>query len=699
MAINERVHILREAIVKITQLLAGKSVQVTQRGVSAFVRPDHTGKPVLVNLPYLPDNASDELVDAIQGFLDHEVAHILFTDFKLANTIDRNGDGSFWNVLEDTRIEREMANRFRGSAENLARTGQFFLDKYTTPKLKAALAAGDTEAVQGILAVPLIRAMAGQTAFGLFMKDYMGRPEIKAVYDKIKDLEGRIQTLSSTADALELSKEIVGRLRDGKPAPAAPPMTPPPAPKSASPSAGAKGKKKDDEDEGEGASAPAPTSGEEGKSDEEDDDVTAAPPPSAGKPEEKGDDEEEDNEEGAGEEEAPAAGDPEDEDEDGDEGEDDAGADDGLDDNGPPQAENNPDEEGGALINADELPEGEGSGDAIDTSKASAISWRAIDKETANDFDDTVVKAIADGAAEAAADADYLIYTKDKDVIEPLPVSSQFKPEMLTSLQDKVEHMVAPLQKDLERAIAARSLSHWSPGHRSGRLHAAALSRLAVNDPRVFRRKEETTSKDVAVELLVDASGSMMGAKMHTATGAAYALASVLERIGIKSEVICFTTGEAVADFGTLRKEADKIGREFSRYESLYMPILKGFDERMTTEVKNRFGWLPNSMIMANNVDGECVEIAARRLAARREKGKILMVLSDGAPHAGGYTRTLGPHLKKVVANVTKTGTKVIGIGIMSDAVRQFYPKHIILNDVKDLPTVVMKELRQLVIG
>jgi len=658
MAINERVHILREAIVKITQMLAGKSVQVTQRGVSAFVKPDHTGKPVLVNLPYLPDNAGNDLIDAIQGFLDHEVAHILFTDFKLANTIDRNGDGSFWNVLEDTRIERAMTGRFQGSAENLARAGQFFLDKYTTPKLKEALAASDSERVQAILVVPLVRAMAGQTAFKLFMKDHMARPEVKAVYDKIKDLEGRIQTLSSTADAADLSKEIVSRLRDGKTAPAAPTAPPPEPkkPKSKSISAGASGKKGEEGEEGESTSK-----------------TPAAP---------KAGEEEEGEEEGES--------DPDESEEiDGDDGD------------AAPQAENNPDEEGGDLINADKLPKGgaEDDGGATDTSKSSGVSWNAIDKETANDYDDTVSKAIADGAAEASAEADYLIYTKDKDVVETLKVSSEFNPHMLTQLQDKVEHMVAPLQKDLERAIAARSLSHWSPGHRSGRMHAANLARLAFNDPRVFRRKEETTSKDVAVELLVDASGSMNGAKIHTATQSAYALASVLERIGIKSEVICFTTGEAVADMTTLNNEAAKIGRHYSRYESLYMPILKGFDERMTTEVKNRFGWLPNSLIMANNVDGECVEIAARRLAARREKGKILMVLSDGAPHAGGYTRTLGPHLKKVVSNISKTGTKVIGIGIMSDAVRQFYPKHIILNDVKDLPSVVMKELRQLVIG
>lgn len=661
MATNERIHILRESIVKLTQMLAGKGLQVTQRGVSAFVKPDHTGKPILVNLPYLPDNASMELVDAIQGFLDHEVAHILFTDFTVSNKVDRTNGGQFWNSLEDTRIEREMTKRFQGSAENLSRTGKFFLDKYITPRMNEAIASGDNDLMQGILAVPLIRAMAGQQIFKEFMKDKMAY--VEPMYEKIKDLAPRIEAISSTQEAADLSKEIVTRLRDGK------------AP---------------DEEEGEEESKKA--KGKGGKS------GGKSSKGGKGKSAPKGDPAEEENDE---EEKDPSDKDGEEDGEEEEEGEGEPGEGDGGDEGEDDTAENDPDDEGGELVNADSDSSSKSpSGDSkVDISKSSGVSWKAIDKETANDFDKSVSAAISDGAASAATSADYIIYSKDKDVIEPLRVGREFKPSMLTALQNEVEHMVAPLQKDLERAIAARSLSHWSPGHRSGRLHAGNLSRLALGDTRVFRRKEEATSKDVAVELVVDASGSMGGEKITLAAQAAYALAAVLERIGIKCEVICFTTGQGIDDPETLKKEADKIGRQYSRVESLYMPILKGFDERMNTEVKNRFGWLEHSNILRNNVDGECVEIAARRLMARREKGKIMMVLSDGAPHAGGNTRTLGPHLKKVVADVSKTGVKVIGIGIMSDAVRQFYPKHIILNNVNDLPGAVMKELRQLVIS
>lgn len=82
--LNKRIQILREAVVKLTQLLAQEGVTVTQRGHRAFVKSDsRTGKPVLVNIPSIPDDATEDLIIAIQGFIDHEVAHILFSDFKM----------------------------------------------------------------------------------------------------------------------------------------------------------------------------------------------------------------------------------------------------------------------------------------------------------------------------------------------------------------------------------------------------------------------------------------------------------------------------------------------------------------------------------------------------------------------------------------------------------------------------------------
>lgn len=198
----------------------------------------------------------------------------------------------------------------------------------------------------------------------------------------------------------------------------------------------------------------------------------------------------------------------------------------------------------------------------------------------------------------------------------------------------------------------------------------------------------------------VDASGSMGGARIVLATQAAYALSAVLERLRITHEVICFTTGPiAGGDSSAVAAEEAKMGRSFTRDESLYMPILKGFNERLSTETKSRFGWLPNSRILRNNVDGECVEIAARRLLSQPQNGKILMVLSDGSPNASGDTGRLSSHLKEVVKETMNKGVNVIGIGIQTDSVQKYYPKNVVIHKAEDLPQTVIKELRNMLLN
>jgi cobalamin biosynthesis protein CobT len=527
------------------------------------------------------------------------------------------------NILEDARIEKRMAEMYRGCGSNLSNTGTFFLKKFTVPEMQKADLAGDKNAMIGILTVPLIRSMAGQDLFTEFMRGK--EHHVEELYDKIKDLQSAIEGAGTTQDCIDIATEIRKRMGDdgkgggGGPGEEEPKGKP------------GKGKGKGKAGGGKGSAA-APG-------------------------------EEEEEEEGAG-----GAGEEEEEGE--EEGEEEA-----------PGEEN-----------------WEGSEDRELNPGDPAAILSAIDKQAANGFDKEMSTLITGDAAAAAKHSEYLIYTKDDDVIENLVVGSDYKDSMFTELADDVEHMVAPLQKDLERAIIARSRSLLTPGHRSGRLHSAGLAKLITGDDRVFRRKHETTTKDVAVELVIDASGSMGGSKIHLAAAAAYALSSVLDRLKISNEVICFTTGPAMSTPAKLEAEVRKIGRGFTRTESLYMPIIKGFGERIGTETKRRFGWLPNSRILRNNIDGECVEVAARRLMARKESGKIMIVLSDGHPACAGDSGRVAKHLKSVVKDLERAGANVIGIGIQSDAVKQFYSKAIVLNNADELPVRVMTELRHLLL-
>ncbi len=715
--INERVLILREAVVKITQMLSGKGIKVTQRGVNAYVQNDHTGKPILVNLPYLPDNATDELCDAIQGFLDHEVAHILFTNFMVMIRASKVPNlFSKVNILEDSRIEREMAKKFAGSGSNLATTGRFFLSKYTTPKLNEAIAEGNTDKIVGILFVPLIRSMAGQAVFAEYMQDKMSY--VEPVYDLIKDLEIDIRNASSTEDCFNLAVEIDKRMRE---------ETPPSGSEkgeesesdgssggTVSVAVAVKGKsaeKEEEEDEEKGESAtvvaptPAPADDEEEKEKEKEEEEETSTSSTEEKKEGEftASAEEEGKPEGEIEEEeestpAPVPGDPEEEEEE---------------ETASPAPSGESDEEGETEgMSFDGKAEEEGDGDGKGSPTASGESHGPvdtevdlkdmmsgpmldeIDKESANDYGTSISTLITNDAADSAKSAPYLVFTKEDDVVEMLPVGSEYRPEMFMALSEAVDHMVSPLQKDLERAICARSLSTWENGRKSGRLHTANLARLASGDPRVFRRKHENISREVAVSLVIDSSGSMGGAKVHLAAQAAYALASVLERLRIPYEVIGFTTGQHQRIKGVEESER-KIGREYSRSEPLYMPIIKSFDERMNAKTKERFGWLPNSRILSCNIDGESILVAAQRLWKRTEESKVMIVLSDGAPAGWGDHNALQQHLKDSVKLISSRKTNIVGMGIMTDCVKQFYPKNVVINNVNELPTTVIKELRR----
>lgn len=76
----------------------------------------------VIYLPTLPTDAPDDLLAAVHGYLDHETAHILFTDFSATIQLDTPLLATQMhcvNVLEDIRIERRMSSMFPGSPINL----------------------------------------------------------------------------------------------------------------------------------------------------------------------------------------------------------------------------------------------------------------------------------------------------------------------------------------------------------------------------------------------------------------------------------------------------------------------------------------------------------------------------------------------------------------------------------------------------
>lgn len=302
----------------------------------------------------------------------------------------------------------------------------------------------------------------------------------------------------------------------------------------------------------------------------------------------------------------------------------------------------------------------------------------------------------------------WLLFDDAGGTPKPWRMSSEYRTEFLEKLNDKVLKMVGPTASKLERLLMSQARTSFEPGLRRGRLNASALHRLNTGDDRVFRRKIETKAKNTAVSQLCDFSGSMAHGypnmtRHQMAMIASYGVSMMLERCQIRNEVLTFTTEDM--DHKTAKEMAAaeaRIGRRYSLQERLLHYQIKGFEERMSGNVRARFADMTYSNkalhTLNQNCDAEALRTAITRLARRNEERKVLIVYSDGMPHFfGDYTRS-EEVMKDLIRDAEKSGVEVIGVGIQTDDVREYYSKAVVLNKVEDLPKVVVGELSGLLL-
>lgn len=129
----KEVHEFRESVKRVVAMLSGKKIPVAERGNDAYVEYNKKGEPILVNIPSIPDDASPALMIAVRGFLDHEVAHLLFTESEIAirlrDKTKKAPSVGLWNALEDVFIERKMGQVFNGTRRNLLTMQNLLINK------------------------------------------------------------------------------------------------------------------------------------------------------------------------------------------------------------------------------------------------------------------------------------------------------------------------------------------------------------------------------------------------------------------------------------------------------------------------------------------------------------------------------------------------------------------------------------------
>ncbi len=270
--------------------------------------------------------------------------------------------------------------------------------------------------------------------------------------------------------------------------------------------------------------------------------------------------------------------------------------------------------------------------------------------------------------------------------------------QQLTILQG----VVARLANRLQRRLMAKQARSWTFDLEEGVLDSARLSRVVIDptSPLTFKEETEVDFRDTVVTLLLDNSGSMRGRPIVIAAMCADILARTLERCGVKTEILGFTTRAWKG--GRAREAWLKAGRpsEPGRLNDLRHIVYKPADSPYRRSRKH-LGLMMREGLLKENIDGEALLWAWRRLATRSEQRRILMVISDGAPvddstlsvNPGGY---LDRHLRQVIDLIEKrSDVELIAIGIGHDVTR-WYKRAVTITDAEQLGGAIINELADL---
>jgi len=262
-----------------------------------------------------------------------------------------------------------------------------------------------------------------------------------------------------------------------------------------------------------------------------------------------------------------------------------------------------------------------------------------------------------------------------------------------------LQGIVTKLANRLQRRLMAQQNRSWDFDQEEGLLDAARLARVVISPGHSlsYKIEREVEFKDTIVTLLIDNSGSMRGRPISIAAISADVLARTLERCGVKTEVLGFTTR---AWKGGQSREAWLAGgkpAQPGRLNDLRHIVYKKADEPYRHARKN-LGLMMREGLLKENIDGEALLWAHSRLLARQEDRRILMVISDGAPvddstlsvNNAGY---LELHLRKVIDWIEKLSpVQLVAIGIGHDVTR-YYRRAVTIMDVEQLGGAMIEQL------
>ncbi|MGH1377659.1 MAG: cobaltochelatase CobT-related protein [Alphaproteobacteria bacterium] len=301
----------------------------------------------------------------------------------------------------------------------------------------------------------------------------------------------------------------------------------------------------------------------------------------------------------------------------------------------------------------------------------------------------------------------YRVYTTQFDEeVNAEDLADTFELDRLRDMLDKQlsnhQNIITKLANRLQRKLMARQRRSWQFDLEEGILDAARLARVIANPnvPLTFKQEKEMPFKDTVVSILIDNSGSMRGRPIAIAATSTDIIAQTLERCGIKTEILGFTTrtwkGGKSRELWLEKGRPEKPGRlndlRHIIYKSANAPIRRA---------RKNLGLMLKEGLLKENIDGEALVWAYNRISRRAEERKILLVISDGAP-VDDSTLSVNPHnilemdLRGIIKWIeAKSNVELTAIGIGHD-VTKYYEKAITISDADGLAEALTTQLTEL---
>ncbi|HEX7789437.1 MAG TPA: cobaltochelatase subunit CobT [Afipia sp.] len=371
-------------------------------------------------------------------------------------------------------------------------------------------------------------------------------------------------------------------------------------------------------------------------------------------------------------------------------------------------ADGSPDSESAEEMSADQAQSSteEMSENAMESAQASASDAFDDNEMGEDEAPGEAHRPPTRGANEPRGPEYHAFAPKFDEVVSAEDLCEHDELERLRSYLDKqlahLQHIVARLANRLQRKLMAQQNRAWEFDLEEGILDPARLSRVVTDPhhPLSFMHEKEATFRDTVVTLLLDNSGSMRGRPITVAATCADILARTLERCGVKVEILGFTTrawkgGQSREAWLAAGKPANP-----GRLNDLRHIIYKSADAPWRRARKN-LGLMMREGLLKENIDGEALDWAHKRLLGRSEQRKILMMISDGAPvddstlsvNPGNY---LERHLRHIIEEIeTRSPVELIAIGIGHDVTR-YYRRAVTIVDAEELGGAITEKLAEL---